>query len=191
MECEHKNITKNTPQIKKIAGGEFHYEAHVCCDCGSVLWNKEIEQKYNLWTSDNRDLFTIQFSIPNEVKIGINEIISSYPNATESHFVRAVLSVFLGFIFSNEIISEAINHVSKDDTFKRLSNSKKRIKMKTRMNPTLYEGVETWANILGMTSAKFIEDALTRIVAVFVDRDKIDLWNKEIDQKIDVILMAA
>ena len=191
MECEHKNINKNSPQVKKIAGGLFHYEAHVCKDCGAVLWNKDIEQKYNVWTADNRGLFTIQFSISGDVKLGINEIISSYPNATKSHFVRAVLSVFLGFVFSSEIISEAINHVSKEDTFKRLSACKKRIKMKTRMNPTLYEGVETWGNILGMTPAKFIEDALTRIVSIFVDRDKIDLWSKEIDKKIDIILMAA
>lgn len=92
---------------------------------------------------------------------------------------------------TNEIISGAIKQISKEDTFKRISSNKKRVKMKTRMKPSLYEGVETWANILGMTSAKFIKDALTRIVSIFVDRDKIGLWSKEIDQKIDVILMAA
>jgi hypothetical protein len=191
MNCKHSQVTTDVPQTKRIAGCDFHFVASVCNECGAVLWTKDIERQYSAWAKLNRDKFTVQFSLPSEVAKKMADIVSAFPNVTESDFVRAALSVYLGFVFSNQSLSESIENVVSSEAFKSEFLQGTRRKLKVRMNAALWEAVESWAAILETTGGRLVEDAVVAIVAALNNHDKENLWNLDVDRQMNLILKAA
>jgi hypothetical protein len=55
----------------------------------------------------------------------------------------------------------------------------------------LFPIVEVWAELAGMSSAKFVEDCVVRIIAIFLERETVDLWNTRMDRQLETVLKAA
>jgi hypothetical protein len=190
-ECEHERRFPLSEQIKRVGGREFRYLAETCESCGAVLWNQKAEVDFREWMRTNREKFMLQFSVPQGVAKGIQEILHRYPGTSDSHFVRAVLSVFTNHVFASPEISQHVTAVRESNAYKVLAADEVREKMKVRINPNLLEVVETWAALVGMSVPKFVEECLTQVVALFGTRGSSSVWSEELDRQLDLVMKAA
>lgn len=191
-DCQHPELHPASEQVKRLGGREFRYLAPSCSTCGAVLWNQEAEDQYREWMRENREKFVLQFSVTQSVADGIQGLLlQRYPGTADSHFVRAVLSVFCNCVFSTPELSEGVNLIRESVAYKALSSDGSRIKMKARINPHLLELVETWAALVGMTVPRFVEECLTQTIALFKERSMSPTWSLEIDRQLDTVMKAA
>ena len=110
-DCEHHKILSPTKQIKRLGSCEFQYRANTCQECNAVLWTNALDKKYKNWQLENKDKFVLQFNVTSKTYAGIQNILHRYPGAADSHFVRAVLSIFVNYVFTNPSISNEVNTI--------------------------------------------------------------------------------
>lgn len=190
-DCQHEKLKPQSLHAKIVSGREFKYKAQSCTECGAVLWNAKAEAGFEAWTKLNRDKFVLQFSISESVAYGISEILQTYPGATDSHFVRAVLSVFINYIFASPSVSQQVTAVRDSNLYKSYLADSARVKMKVRINPNLLEIVETWAALIGLSVSKFVEECLMQVVALFGTRGSSSIWSDGLNKQIDTVMKAA
>ena len=63
--------------------------------------------------------------------------------------------------------------------------------MKARINPNLLESVETWATLVEIPTSKFVEECLTQIVTLYLERSKSATWTDELNKQLDTVMKAA
>jgi hypothetical protein len=190
-DCEHERVLPQAAQEKVIAGRTFHFYAPACQDCGAVLWSKEAERAFSVWKKENKEIFTIQFSLKRRVVDNLERMLSSYPSATESQLVRAILAVFISSVFPNQELSTSIYGLKNDSSYNDLCAGIEKRKMKCRVSPELYEAMETISQLVGNTPSKFVEDCVTLTVAAFEAKEHLDIWESAMNRQIDVVLMAS
>lgn len=190
-ECEHEKRHPLSEQVKRVGGREFRYLAETCERCGAVLWNQKAEEDFRELLRTNREKFMLQFSVPQSVAKGIQEILHRYPGTSDSHFVRAVLAVFTNHVFASPEISQHVTAVRESTVYKTLVADEVREKMKVRINPNLLEVVETWAALVGMSVPKFVDECITQLVALFGTRGSSPMWSEELDRQLDLVMKAA
>ena len=158
--------------IEKI--GEFEFNVTTKRDAnGALLWNNEIEQKYNEWLleifSKNKEVFTIQkISIPPVVMEVINGIIKSNPGCDRSSVIRAMVRVYLDRVDSNEKLRHKIEEFYNQPEFKaEIAETFGVETVKVRFMPKGYIDIKAYAELYDLKPKEVIENILYRIASCF------------------------
>ncbi len=97
INCEHKNIAKRI-ETRQVFGENFKWQADVCKECSAVLWDNEVQLKYDSWLADvyktNRDKFSVQSTLPAGASECLIAIARRFPSVDESSLMHALISVY-------------------------------------------------------------------------------------------------
>ncbi len=195
MNCNHNNTERRMVE-QDYFGSMFVAEMEVCRDCGAQLWTKESEQKFKEWISNLKtsdpDKFSVQFSLSRQAKDCFEEFLKKFPGVPASAVVRAMTSVFLGFM---TIIPE-FDAVSEEVAAGKVYGSfidGDRVPMKARFNPVGLIDINAWSQILDMKHGKVVEEAVLRILSLHIESDpKLkEFWEQKVLPQIELIIKAA
>lgn len=194
-ECGHTKSTKEK-QLKEFQGEKFHFEAQTCNECGAVLWNNEIEKKYNLWLeklqSKKRHLFQVQYFLTEEAISCIQKLNERFPGVDDSLLIRAMVMVYLDIVEDNEKIMKIVDKYIDTPDYHRLTDGKKKAK-KLQFKPNGIKDVLALADMFKVKPNKIIEEAVYRVLMVSIKEDSVmrDFWEKVVLKNIETILKAA
>lgn len=194
-ECEHTKSTKEK-QTKEFQGEKFHFEAPTCCDCGSVLWNSEVEKRYNLWLeklqSKKRHLFQVQYFLTDEALSCIQKLNERFSGVDDSLLIRAMVMIYLDIVEENEKIMKKVEKYLDTPDYHHLTGGKKRAK-KLQFKPSGMKDILALAEMFKVRPNKIIEEAIYRVLVVSIKEDVVmrDYWEKVVLRNIEIILKAA
>lgn len=195
-ECGHNKSVKEK-HTKEFQSEKFHYEALTCADCGAVLWNNEIEKKYNLWLeklqSKKRHLFQIQYSLTEEAIICIQKLNERFPGVDDSLLIRAMIMVYLDIVEDNQKIMKVVEKYMDTPDYLQLTSGKKKAKKKLQFRPNGLKDILALADMFKIKPNKIVEDAIYRVLLVSIKEDPMmkDFWEKVVLRNIETILKAA
>jgi hypothetical protein len=188
--CEHKTASKQAIS-RELFGKTFKGRGEVCAECGSVLWDKKSQNEFYNWllkldVSSNRDKFTVQFFLTDKAALCLERIVKQFPGSDKTTMLRALTVIYLSAVAHVENITEG-------DVFKDLSRGVRKQKYKVYFKPLVLLDLQSWAKIAGIPSSKFMEEAILRILSVYIESDPVmkEFWRSTILPRLELILKAA
>lgn len=147
---------------------------------GALLWNEDIEDKYNKWLDEiykeKKDVFTIQkISIPVVVMEVIDRIAMRNPGCTRSDVLRAMVRVYLDRVETNEKYKSEIERCFvKKDFQDKLQDMYGLEVVKVRFLPKGYIDIKAQGDLFDLKPKEVVEQIVYRIAACFYDFDWIE-----------------
>ncbi len=195
--CEHKKASKQAIS-RELFGKIFKGRGEVCTECGSILWDKRSQNEFYNWllklgVSSNRDKFTVQFFLTDKAALCLERIVKQFPGSDKTTMLRALTVIYLTAVAPFPEFSAHVENITAGDVFKDLSRGERKQKCKVYFKPLVLLDLHSWAKIAGIPSSKFMEEAILRILSVYIESDPImkEFWRSTILPRLELILKAA
>jgi hypothetical protein len=195
--CEHKKASKQTVS-RELFGKTFKGRGEVCTECGAVLWDKNSQKEFYNWlskidTNNSRDKFTVQFFLTDKASLCLDKMVKQFPGSDKTMMLRALTVIYLTAVAPFPGFSAHVENVTEGDVFKDLSRGERKQKCKVHFKPLVFLDLQSWAKIAGLPPSKFMEEAILRILSVYIENDPIlkEFWRSTILPRLELILKAA
>jgi hypothetical protein len=193
--CAH--ATTDRREIKsEFFRREFTAEVDVCRTCGQRLWTPDTQVRFNAWVvqlkQDRRDVFQLQFYIPESARQGLNEALDRFPGIAPSVLIRVMVTVYLSAHIRYPEFKEVLKRVGSRPNYQKYAFGRRR-KTSVQFSPMALLDIQSWANILKLAPHKIVEDAVFKLLALQNETDGglRDFWEKSLLPQIEVILRAV
>ncbi|MBF0361865.1 MAG: hypothetical protein HQK49_12680 [Oligoflexia bacterium] len=190
--CNHDKHSKKEI-VKEVLKCKFKFKTMVCNECGHYLWDKEVEQKFNLWLEklykNKREKFQVQIPLSENLRKCLNKLRRNYPSVTDTDLVRAIIITYLDHLSTNKKLMKMINENITEEIINSFAEPPFS-SMKVQFRPKYTIKYLELANMIGSTQAKVMQDAVKKLMAFFVatDNELKDFWNTEIKKYIDMLV---
>jgi hypothetical protein len=195
--CEHSKASKKAVS-RELFGKTFKGRAEVCGECGAVLWGKESQKAFYAWVSklevaNNRDKFTVQFFLTDKASLCLDKMVKQFPGSDKTMILRALTVIYLSAVAPFPEFSAHVENITESDVFKDLSSGGRNEKYKVHFKPLVLMDLQSWAKIAGVATSKFMEEAILRILSVYIENDPVlkEFWKTTILPRLELILSAA
>ncbi|MCK5072222.1 MAG: hypothetical protein KAQ98_02270 [Bacteriovoracaceae bacterium] len=194
-ECSHTKY--KSQKHKRIFQDEvFPYKAKTCADCGSILWNDELQKQFNMWLIDlhknKRHLFQVQYQLSDNAIGCIEKLNERFLGIDQSLLIRALVMVNLEVVEDHEEILEIIEESIASGDYLTLIDGDKHAK-KLQFKPSGMLDILAYADMLKIRPGKIVEESLYRIVLLSIRTDPVmkEFWENTILKSLEIILKAA
>jgi hypothetical protein len=192
--CDH---LKSVPQmIQETHVGEvFRAKALVCQKCEAVLWNPDLQMKFNDWLTQmaksKRDRFVLQGTISNRTMECVDRLIREYPGSDQTSLLRALAIVYVKVVLKDPSLNKLVESVTHRKVFKDLYGGEKS-KFKIYFKPKTFLEIQSWAELADLTAPKFVEEAAIRVFSFYIETDPVmhRYWEETFGPELEKILAA-
>lgn len=195
--CEHKKASKQSIS-RELFGKIFKGRGEVCDECGAILWDKNSQKEFYDWLSEldaatSRDKFTMQFFLTNKASLCLDKMVKQFPSSDKTTILRALTVIYLTVVAPYPEFSAHVENITDGDVFKDLSQGERKQKYKVHLKPLVLLDLQSWAKIAGLAPSKFMEEAILRILSVYIENDPVmkEFWKLTILPRLELILKAA
>lgn len=197
LDCIHSNL-KRQEVAQQYFGLDFVITTDVCQDCGAVLRDEATERNFRNWLNQiaqsHRDKFTLQpFFSPNAVNC-LENLLNNFPGAHISVLIRAMVSVYINNVLTDPERTQTVESIVDSEIFSSFVDDGTPMKRHSiNFKPIALLDIVTWAEILEMAPAKFVQEATLRILALSYDSNPglKSYWDQHIFPKLRMIINAA
>lgn len=198
--CDHKHVSFQLV-TESLFDSQFSTKTSVCDDCGAVLADFSYRSERNKWLvnlyKEDKEKFSIQLLISENVKDFLNEFTQNYPGVTFSDLIKTCFSVYLQ-LSEQADYEELFNSIRESPSFLNMASSKKKIKHNIRWKPSSWFSVKGLGELFGMTPAKTLAEVVNTIAACLIESEKTvsadqkkALALRDLKHKYHVMLSAA
>ena len=194
-ECNHEK-TKVQMISKEYFGKRFKAKATVCEECGSTLWDRDLQMKFNEWLTalgkEDRDRFVLQVNLTKRTFDCVERMVKEFPGSDPTALLRALSIVYMKCALKSPELNEVVEKVFEGDVFKDLSTAGEKKKLNIYFKPVTHVEIQSWANLAEMSSSKFIEEAVLRMLSFYIEKDPVmrKYWESTFRPELEMILAA-
>jgi len=195
--CEHAKTSKKAIS-RELFGKTFKGRGEICAECGAILWDKNSQKAFYDWVTkldgaNNRDKFTVQFFLTHKASLCLDKMVRQFPGSDKTMMLRALTVIYLTAVAPFPEFATHVENITDSDVFKDLSRGGRDQKYKVHFKPLVLMDLQSWAKISGLPSSKFMEEAILRILSVYIENDPVlkEFWRSTILPRLELILKAA
>lgn len=194
-ECQHTNTTSGKA-TRSLLDKTFSTGATVCADCGSVLWNDQVQGHFNKWLerlyTKEPDRFVLQPRLSQDAIAALDDLVKDFPGSSRGLFMRAISYVVVEDLPSLEGFAADMQTVETLPSFKELSNGDGK-NIRVRVNPRQYLDFETWGKVIDVPPSKVMERAVMTYLTLLTEYRKrhADEQTRLIRDRVVQLLKAA
>ncbi|MBI4405049.1 MAG: hypothetical protein HY537_12875 [Deltaproteobacteria bacterium] len=195
--CEHSKTSKKAIS-REFFGKTFKGRGEVCSECGAILWDKNSQNAFYDWVSKlddpkARDKFTVQFFLTNKATLCLDKIVKQFPGSDKTMILRALTVIYLTAVAPFPEFAAHVENIMDSEVFKDLSRGAREQRYKVHFKPLVLIDLQSWAKIAGLPPSKFMEEAILRLLSVYIENNPIlkEFWKSTILLRLELILKAA
>lgn len=195
--CDHKKTIRKTIS-RDLFGNTFKGRGETCIECGAILWDKNSQKAFYDWVSkldeaNSRDKFTVQFFLTNKATLCLDKMVKQFPGSDKTMILRALTVIYLTAVAPLPESAAHVENITDSDVFKDLSSGGREQKYKVYFKPLVLMDLQSWAKIADLPTSKFMEEAILRILSVYIENDPVlkEFWKSTILPRLELILKAA
>ncbi len=193
-DCPHAR-TKRRVVMSEHFKRQFPVEMDECIDCGAQIWTQEARVRFHQWLlqlkQEKREIFQIQFYLPEQARRGMREILKDYPGLPMSALIRTMTTVYLSCLMRLPDFQDISQRAFELSSYRNFSEGPRR-KTSLQFSPMALLDLHAWGEILKLPPHKVVEDAIYKFLALKSEKDPElkTYWSQNLSPQADLILRS-
>lgn len=195
VNCTHSRTTRREVPSEHFKR-QFLAEVDECLDCGAQVWTHNARLRFHQWLlqlkHEKRDIFQIQFYLPDTARQAMGDLLKGYPGVPMSALIRTMTAVYLSSMIRLPDFQTVSRRVLEMNSY-RLITAGRRRKTSLQFNPMALLDVQAWGEILKLPPHKVVEDAVFKFLALKNEQDPQlrAYWERNLWPHADTILRSV